>query len=374
MTLLLHTRRRGSQEGERGYILLSLLLIIALGIIFAAAIVPSLTFNIKRDREEEMIHRGVQYSRAIRAYYKKFGRYPTKLEDLENTNNLRFLRRRYKDPLTGQDFKLLHFGEVQLSLSGISGGSIPGASPIGGSPGALAGGPAGSGGFSQPSNFGGNGGAFGANSGGGFGSSGGGFGGNSSFGANSNSSFGQNQGGQNQQSNGTSTTGTDPSQAGSQTNPSSTPSPDGTGDGTSATNSGSNGNGSNQIGSGQIIGGPIVGVASISKDKTIREYNHKTKYKDWVFVYDPAMDRGGIITTPYQPQLMAFGQQGTPNLNGQSGSNGTTGTGFGNSSSFGSGNSGNSFGSSPSGMQNSPNGGAGGGFSTPNPPPSNPPQ
>jgi type II secretory pathway pseudopilin PulG len=363
MALLSQSRRKASQSGERGYILLTLLLIIALGIIFAAAIVPSLTFNIKRDREEEMIHRGVQYSRAIRAYYKKFGRYPTKLEDLESTNNLRFLRKRYKDPITGQDFKLLHFGEVQLSLSGLSGGSIPGASPIGGSPGGLTGGPAGSGGFSQPSTFGGN-------SNGGFGgNSGGGFGGNSSFGANSNSSFGQNSSGQNQQTTGTSTTGTDPSQAGSQTNPSSSTSSDGTGNNPAAPGNGTPE--SNQIGSGQIIGGPIVGVASLSKDKTIREFNHKTKYKDWVFVYDPGTDRGGIITTPYQPQLMGFGQQGTPNLNGQNGSNGTTGTGFGNSS-FGSGNSGSSFGNSSSGTQNSPNGG--GGFSTPNPPPSNPPQ
>jgi type II secretory pathway pseudopilin PulG len=370
MAFLSHSRPKASRRGEQGYILLTLLLIIALGVIFAAAIVPSLTFNIKRDREEEMIHRGVQYSRAIRAYYKKFGRYPTKLEDLESTNNLRFLRKRYKDPITGQDFKLLHFGEVQLSLSGLSGGSIPGASPIGGTPGGLAGGPAGSGGFSQPSTFGGNnGGGFGGGSGGGFGgSSGGGFGGNGAFGANSNSSFGQNSPGQNQPATGTPTAGTDPSQTGSQTNPSSSTSSDGTGNNPAAPGNGSPE--SNQIGSGQIIGGPIVGVASISKDKTIREFNHKTKYKDWVFVYDPGTDRGGIITTPYQPQLMGFGQQGTPNLNGQSGSNGTTGTGFGSSSSFG---SGNSFGSSPSGMQNSPNG-SGGGFGTPNPPPSNPPQ
>ncbi len=59
--------------------MLTLLLMMALMIIFAAAIVPSITFDIKRDREEEMIHRGVQYSRAIRAYYKKFGRYPPRL-------------------------------------------------------------------------------------------------------------------------------------------------------------------------------------------------------------------------------------------------------------------------------------------------------
>ncbi len=363
MALQLQIRRRASPKGEQGYMLLTLLLIIALGIIFAAAIVPTLAFNIRRDREEEMIHRGVQYSRAIRAYYKKFGRYPTKLEDLENTNNLRFLRKRYKDPITGKDFKLLHFGEVQLTLSSMGGGTIPGASPIGGSPSGFGGGAPGSGGLSQTS-------AFGGNSGGGFGAnSGGNFGGNSAFGANSNSSFGQTQPGQNQQTAGASsseTTGTDPSQAGSQA-ASSSSSSDGTG--TNPAAAGNPNSGSNQIGSGQIIGGPIVGVASISKDKTIREFNHKTKYKDWAFVYDPGTDLGGIITTPYQPQLQGFGQQGTPNLNGQNGQNGNSGTGFGTSG-FG---NGTGFGTSPSGMQNNSNGASGMGNSTPNPP-TNPPQ
>src|SRR5579864_9564556 len=123
------TARRGKSRRESGWVMLTLLLAMALLIIFAAAIVPTLTFDMKRDREEEMIHRGVQYSRAIRAYYKKFGRYPTKIEDLESTNNLRFLRKRYKDPLTGKDFKLLHFGEAKMGLAGmVGGGLIPGAS------------------------------------------------------------------------------------------------------------------------------------------------------------------------------------------------------------------------------------------------------
>ncbi len=52
-----------------------------------------------------MIHRGVQYSRAIRTYYKKFGRYPTKLEDLDNTNNMRYLRKHYKDPMNCKNGK-----------------------------------------------------------------------------------------------------------------------------------------------------------------------------------------------------------------------------------------------------------------------------
>ncbi len=90
-----------------------MLLAVSLIIIFAAAALPTIIFTIRRDREQEMIHRGVQYSRAIRLYYKKFGRYPTRLEEYpDNTNNLRYLRKHYKDPLNkNKDFKLLHFGD-----------------------------------------------------------------------------------------------------------------------------------------------------------------------------------------------------------------------------------------------------------------------
>jgi len=119
---------------EQGYILLTLMLFVTVMIIFAAAVLPDVVFQTKRDREEELIHRGVQYSRAIRAYVKKFGRYPTRIEDLENTNRQRFLRRRYKDPITGKDFKLLHVGEVQL----MPGSGLAGATPMSAMPGATA--------------------------------------------------------------------------------------------------------------------------------------------------------------------------------------------------------------------------------------------
>jgi len=329
--------RRRKAHGEHGWIMLTLLLAMALLVIFAAAIVPSITFEMKRDREEEMIHRGVQYSRAIRAYYKKFGRYPTKIEDLESSNNQRFLRKRYKDPLNCKnlkcgDFKLLHFGDVQMSLGGIGGGTIPGASAIG-TNGGLNGGAAGAGGFSQPSTLGGN----------------------SGFGANSNSPLGQNQ-----QATSTSS-GSDTSQAtsGGISPGTSGVTPDVTGtppSGANPSGTGFGNSGSNQLGSGQIIGGPIIGVASISKDKTIREFNHKNKYKDWAFVYDPAQDQGRLINTPYQPQLQGFGQQGVQNVNGQTGASGTG---------FGTGN-----GTTPSGVQTPSTGGSG----TPNPPSSPPPQ
>lgn len=127
MKLTVKFRRRPRAANRRGYVLLTLMLFMALLAIAAVAIAPSIVFETKRDREEELIHRGVQYSRAVRHYVKKFGRYPTRIEDLENTNNLRFLRKRYKDPITGKDFKLLHLGEVQLTF----GPGIAGAQAIG---------------------------------------------------------------------------------------------------------------------------------------------------------------------------------------------------------------------------------------------------
>src|SRR5579864_8462317 len=110
---------------EKGYILIVLLLFVALLSIGFLAAVRKMDFQVKRDREEEMIHRGVQYSRAVRRYFKKFGRYPTHIEDLESSNNIRFMRKRYKDPMnrdpkTGKerDFKILHLQDVQMSFNG----------------------------------------------------------------------------------------------------------------------------------------------------------------------------------------------------------------------------------------------------------------
>ena len=123
-----------TRRDERGYALLALLLVMALMAIAAAIVAPTIKFQMQRDREEELIHRGTQYSRAIRAYYKKFGRYPATIDNLVNTNQMRFLRKRYKDPITGKDFKLLHFGEVKMGLAGVAGlgaSVIPGASTVG---------------------------------------------------------------------------------------------------------------------------------------------------------------------------------------------------------------------------------------------------
>jgi type II secretory pathway pseudopilin PulG len=122
----------GGRRAERGYILLTLMLFVALLTISLTALLPELAFQIKRDREEEMVHRGVQYSRAIRRYYRKFGTYPASIDLLESAQNLRFLRKRYKDPVTGQDFRILRLTDVRLAFAaGITGARNLG-QPVGG--------------------------------------------------------------------------------------------------------------------------------------------------------------------------------------------------------------------------------------------------
>ena len=95
------SRQRGTgQNKEQGYILLVLFLMAALIAIGLMRAFPKAFVETQREREEETIFRGQQYQRAIQFFVRKFGRYPNSLEELEETNKVRFLRRRYRDPLT----------------------------------------------------------------------------------------------------------------------------------------------------------------------------------------------------------------------------------------------------------------------------------
>ncbi|HEY1799436.1 MAG TPA: hypothetical protein VGG46_00765 [Terriglobales bacterium] len=281
---------RGRSGRQSGYILLMMMLFIALLAVAALAALPRMEMQVKRDREEEMIHRGAQYARAIRHYVKKFGRYPTSISDLEDTNDVRFLRKAYKDPITGKDFRLLHMGDVQMLMGGAGfsgGGGNPAAAAGAGQPGMPAGVPISGSTSSGPTTQGDNSGTPD----------------NSGTNANGDNSSGE-------------------SANGGQSSDSSSPNG-------SSPNSGGPG--------GQVFGGgPIMGVASVSKDKTIRMFNNKQHYNEWLFVYDPTNDRS-LITGPYQPSLMGQGiGQAIGGANGAGVQNSPT-PGFGNQGNTGTG-------------------------------------
>jgi type II secretory pathway pseudopilin PulG len=218
---------RSKTRNQKGYLLLSVMLLVTIMLLMLSIEAPRMAQQIKRDKETELIHRGKEYAKAVRKYVRKTGAYPTSLEQLEDTNHMRFLRKRYEDPITGKaEWKLIHQGEAEVKIPqnnnnstlqgttpGIS-GSSPAASPT----------PAG-----------------------------GSLGGGSTVG-------------------GGGTLGGSPGLGGGQSG----------GIGLQTSNIG---NGQ------QFGGGGIIGVASTSKESGIHEFNGTNEYDKWLFVYDPKLEQ-----------------------------------------------------------------------------------
>ena len=70
---------------------------------------PRAAFEAQRAKEELLQERGEQYIRAIQLYVAKWRSYPPSMDSLEKANGIRYLRKRYKDPMTGKDeWRLIH--------------------------------------------------------------------------------------------------------------------------------------------------------------------------------------------------------------------------------------------------------------------------
>jgi type II secretory pathway pseudopilin PulG len=220
-----------SSSRESGYVLLAVMLAFTLILIALAAAAPRMAQQIKREKEEELVHRGKDYATAVKRYvHKNGGRYPLSIEQLEDTNHVRFLRKRYKDPMTGEaDWRLVHFGEAQVNIPapnpGLSGSTSP----------------------TQTNTL---------------------------------------------QS---STPGTPPTPTGQTQTLNAAggaqlggaqPQPGGTGQLGTLQTSG--------IGGSQPIGGgQVIGVASVNKGQAIKEFNEKDHYDEWFFVYDLRLEQSG---------------------------------------------------------------------------------
>src|SRR4026207_1900286 len=96
-----------SHRRDSGFSLAALIFFATAASIFIAAAVPAYQMQAKREMEAELIFRGEEYARAIQKYQRKFGVYPTSVDQLVSTNGLRFLRRPYKDPMTDKEFRLI---------------------------------------------------------------------------------------------------------------------------------------------------------------------------------------------------------------------------------------------------------------------------
>jgi type II secretory pathway pseudopilin PulG len=271
------------RQSEQGFMLVGLIVAIFLILLALSVAAPKVAQDLRREREVEAIHRGNQYVRAIRLYYRKSNTYPATIEQLEKTTNIRYLRQRYVDPITGKDdWRLIHVGEAKTTVKGFFGQPLaglatgPGAgmgSPIGSNAGAA--GAAGPGQTGLTSVFGspGGGGGLGSSSpGGGLGSSSGGLGSSPGGGGLGGSTVG-----------GTSTLGgTSSGGLGSST----------AGTGTAASTIGASGGiGGQSATSFSGSAQPFVGVGVPKEGDSITILNEQTTYNTWEFIYDPRIEQ-----------------------------------------------------------------------------------
>ncbi len=108
---LLLSRARRKQGG---YALLLVVFLTALLVVSTMSIGLKILTEGKREKEQEMIWRGKQYTRGIKLYYRKLGRFPNSLDDLTKPKigNVRFMRQAYKDPMNKDDgsWRLIYVG------------------------------------------------------------------------------------------------------------------------------------------------------------------------------------------------------------------------------------------------------------------------
>lgn len=95
--------------------MVAVVIFIAVLTILIAAVAPSISTIMKREREEELLFRGKQYARAIALFRRRYGRQPNKLKELYE-HRPRTIRKLWKDPMCNcDDWKLLIEGQPDSS-------------------------------------------------------------------------------------------------------------------------------------------------------------------------------------------------------------------------------------------------------------------
>jgi type II secretory pathway pseudopilin PulG len=97
--------RTTGKRSERGYALLAVIFLVTVLLISTMVVAPNILTEGRREKEKEMIWRGKQYTRGVKLYYRKMGRFPTSLDDLTKpkVGSLHFMRQAYKDPMNKKD-------------------------------------------------------------------------------------------------------------------------------------------------------------------------------------------------------------------------------------------------------------------------------
>jgi hypothetical protein len=266
-----------ARKNQGGYALLLVVFLTALLVVGTMSIGLRILTEGKREKEQEMIWRGQQYTRGIKLYYRKLGRFPTSMDDLTKPKigNIRFMRQAYKDPMNKEDgsWRLIYVGPAGQLIGSLNPSLNNVQMP------AAAGLPAGTSG-SATTALGGQPGAVG------------------SFGPASSTSPGTPV-----PANGQGTTGSAPGSTG-------------TGTPAQATDTAGTGTNPQAVPMGDtptLVGGSIIGVGSKINQPSIIVFEKAHNYRLFEFIWDPSKDLG-IAGAPGQ-QIGIATPAGTPGQN-----------------------------------------------------------
>jgi hypothetical protein len=251
---------RKARRHQGGYALLLVVFLTSLVVVGTLSIGLRILTEGRREKEQEMIWRGKQYTRGIKLYYRKLGRFPNSMDDLvkPKIGNLRFMRQAYKDPMNKTDgtWRLIYVGPAGQLIGSLN----PAVSSVqmpkaGGQPGAAPG--------VAPSGIGNQSGASGA------------------------SGFAP----------GTNAPGTPANSPGA---PGSAPgtSPDATAAGAQGTDPGAGP--VSTADTPTIVGGSIIGVGSKINQRSVMVFEKAHNYRLFEFIWDPSKDMG-VISSPGAP-------------------------------------------------------------------------
>ena len=103
-------------QGNRGYAMAALLVGMSVMAVLMGALLPVWSHMATREKEEELIFRGRQYARAIGLFQRKFANTAPPTIDL--LVEQRFLRKKYKDPITNDDFQPIYANQAAIQPPG----------------------------------------------------------------------------------------------------------------------------------------------------------------------------------------------------------------------------------------------------------------
>ena len=127
------TPNRQRKPSEEGYMLVAVMFMLAILMLSLTMAAPLIKIDIQRDRDVELMHRGKQYARAVKLYYKTIGTSPTNVDALVKTNNIRFLRKKYVDLSTGkEEWRVILVGQQKTPPMGFFGEPLGTAGATGG--------------------------------------------------------------------------------------------------------------------------------------------------------------------------------------------------------------------------------------------------